>query len=77
MSHLAASALRAKRISCSGVIACMGAAPSAGAIAKLAWPPGAFFCFFPGFPAKIVVFSYDAGIVTPLFIWCDEYRCPG
>jgi hypothetical protein len=55
----------------------MGAVPSAGAIAKLAWPPGAFFCFFPGFPTKIVVFSYDAGIITPLFIWYNEYRCPG
>ena len=50
----------------------MGAVPSAGAIAKLAWPPGALFCFLPGFSTKIVVFSYDAGIVTPLFIWYNE-----
>ena len=28
------------------------------------------------FPMKIVVFSYDAEIVTPLFIWYDECRRP-
>ena len=25
---------------------------------------------------KIVVFRYYAGIVTPLFIWYDDYRRP-
>jgi len=29
-----------------------------------------------GFPLKIVAFSFDAGIVSTLFIWCDECRRP-
>jgi len=28
------------------------------------------------FSMKIVVFSYDAGIVTTLSIWYDDCRCP-
>jgi len=29
-----------------------------------------------GFLSKIVAFSFDAGIVSTLFIWCNECRRP-
>ncbi len=28
------------------------------------------------FPVKIIVFSFDAGIVSTLFLWCDECHRP-
>jgi hypothetical protein len=34
--------------------------------------PGSYF--HRGFPLKIVVPGFDAGIASTLFIWCDEYR---
>jgi hypothetical protein len=32
--------------------------------------------YYSAFPMEIIVFRFAAGIVSTLFIWCDECRRP-
>jgi hypothetical protein len=43
---------------------------------RLGCNPRERLAYYCAFPLKIVVFSYDAEILTPLFIWYDECRRP-